>query len=440
MRVAVVGAGVSGLTAAYRLQQAGWTVQVFESDSEVGGRVKTIERAGYLIDTGASALAASYASYNNLAGELGIRSEIVPAAPGIGIYRDGRVHILRTDRLIRSGLTTKLLSTRSKLKAVRMALDIAAARSRGQLDYADMRRAAPIDTEDARSYALRVLNAELDQYLCEPVVRTMLIADTNKVSKVELFSGFANIMSTSITTLRGGQGRLPRMLASRLDVTLDAPVTRVSDLGDGVEIEVLGGRRRYDAVVIAAPLPVAARICPDRAGVLAPLAGELGYTQAITVGVATRRPPDCEAMLVQLPSREDPDIALMFLDHNKCPDRVPKGRGLIGVDWETDASTKWMDEPDEAIAEHTVNAVLRVFPELHGSVEFIHVTRWRHALPFTKIGAYRLIGEFNASLDPADRIQFAADYMSAAGQNTAVEFGTKAARNLIRQEQVAASR
>lgn len=431
---AVVGAGLSGLTAGYRLQQAGWTVQVFEAESEVGGRVRSVERDGYILDTAASALAASYGSYNSLADELGIRDEICPAAPGIGIFRDGRVHVLRTDRLIRSGLSTKLLSTRSKVKAARMAVDIVRAKTRGQLDYADMRKAAPIDTEDARSYALRVLDAELDSYLCEPVVRTMLIADTNKVSKVELFSGFANIMATRICALRGGQARLPRLLGERLDVTLDAPVTRVMDLGAEVEIETLGETRRFDAVVVAAPLPVAARICPDRAELLRPLAEQLTYTQALTVSVGLRRPPDCEAMLVQLPSREDPDIALMFLDHNKCADRVPRGRGLVHVDWETDASTKWMDESDEDIAAHTIASVRRVFPELHlDDVVFTHVSRWRHALPFTRIGAYKLIGDFNAAIDPADRIQFAADYMSAAGQNTAVEFGTKAARNLIGQ-------
>jgi oxygen-dependent protoporphyrinogen oxidase len=73
-----------------------------------------------------------------------------------------------------------------------------------------------------------------------------------------------------------------------------------------------------------------------------------------------------------------------------------------------------------------------VFGELRGNVEFTHVTRWACALPHTQIGAYKRIGEFNAALDPRSRIQFAADYMSAAGQNTAVEFGNRAAATLER--------
>jgi oxygen-dependent protoporphyrinogen oxidase len=99
--------------------------------------------------------------------------------------------------------------------------------------------------------------------------------------------------------------------------------------------------------------------------------------------------------------------------------------------WETGASELMIDEPDEVLVEHTLKRVYASFPELRGTVDFTHVTRWRRALPFTRIGAYREIGRLNAALDPSSPIQYAADFMSAAGQNTAVEFGTRAARNLL---------
>jgi oxygen-dependent protoporphyrinogen oxidase len=187
---------------------------------------------------------------------------------------------------------------------------------------------------------------------------------------------------------------------------------------------------RADACVLTCPLPVAAEICPDRASVLGPLNASIGYTQCLTVSVATGRVPDTPAMLVGMPAREDDAVALMFLGHNKCADRAPAGHGLIECDWETRASAAWFDKDDAAIEERTLQTVLRVFPELRGHVEFTHVSRWRRALPHTRIGAYKKIGEFNAALDPASRIQFAADYMSAAGQHTAIEFGTRAARAL----------
>ena len=270
---AVIGAGLSGLTAAYRLQQGGFQVTVFEASDRAGGRVRTDEVDGYLLDTGATGLAESYTAYFELAAEFGIRDDLVPASPYIGIYRDGRVHMLRLDKLVSTGLRLKLISPWSKLRAARLGFDVARAKLAGRLDYADMRKAAPLDVESAKQYAARALNRELGEYLCEPVVRMMLISDSEEVSVVELFSGLANIFASKIYALRGGQGRLPALLAQRLEVRLSTPVSVVRDLGDAVEVSAAAvdgplTTMRFDACVLACPLPVAAAICRDRASIL----------------------------------------------------------------------------------------------------------------------------------------------------------------------------
>jgi protoporphyrinogen/coproporphyrinogen III oxidase len=428
-RAAIVGAGLAGLTAGHRLQQAGWQVEVFESTISPGGRVQTVRRDGYAIDTGASALGSTYHSYLALTRELGL--EMRRTAPYIGIRRSGATHLLNMDKMVRSGLSTSLLSLSAKLRVPRLAFDVALAKARGRLDYTDMRKAAPLDTESARAYAIRALSAEVDSYLCEPIVRTMLIADTDKVSKVELLSGIANIFTAKILAAVGGQGRLPETLADRLKVHLQTPVTEVRRNENQVQVSYSGTTADYDACVVTCPLPEAAAICVDDRSILGPLDKGLGYTQCVSVAVGTTRPPDCPAFLLMFPSVEDPDIALIFLDHNKAPDRAPAGHGLLSCLWETGASERLIDAPDEQLIEHTLATVFKVFPELRNAVEFTHVTRWRRALPFTRIGAYQDIGRLNASLDPASPVQYAADFMSAAGQNTAVEFGNRAARNLI---------
>jgi monoamine oxidase len=74
-RIVVVGAGLAGLTAAYRLKQAGYTAAVHEASDRVGGRCWTIrgvfadgqlgEHGGELIDQG-------HAAIRHLAQELGL--------------------------------------------------------------------------------------------------------------------------------------------------------------------------------------------------------------------------------------------------------------------------------------------------------------------------------------------------------------------------------
>jgi len=432
---AVVGAGLAGLSGAYRLQQAGWRVSVFESSEVPGGRVQTVSRDGYLIDTGASALADTYRAYLMLVNELGLGSEVAATAPAVAIYRDGRLHELRLDRLIRTGLRTRVLSWSAKLRLSRLAWDIAIARWRGQLDYADMSRAASLDTESAADYARRALGREVDDYLASPIVRTMLIADAHKVSKVELLSGVANIFSSRMLALRGGQARLPQLLAQRIPPRFGHTVQKVQEDDSGVNVQYRDSRGtqqrdRFDACLVACQLPEALQICIDHQVPLQRLCTGLRYTQCITVAVGLRRQPRSAAFLVHMPQCEDAEIALLFLEHNKVADRVPAGCGLISCHWETAAATEMMGRTDNEIVGRSLDTVLRVFPELRGNVAFGYVTRWRRALPLTAVGAYRLICSFNAAVNPRSRVQFAGDYMSAAGQNTAVELGSKAARRL----------
>lgn len=86
-RIAVVGAGLAGLTAAWRLRQAGHSVEVFEASTRLGGRCYTArgvfadgqiaERGGEFIDTGHKAIRA-------LAAELGLPLDDVLAATPSG--------------------------------------------------------------------------------------------------------------------------------------------------------------------------------------------------------------------------------------------------------------------------------------------------------------------------------------------------------------------
>ena len=70
--VAIIGAGVSGLTAAMRLQEAGRSVVVFEARPTTGGRTRSLPVAGGRIDLGATWVWDSESSIHRLLGELGI--------------------------------------------------------------------------------------------------------------------------------------------------------------------------------------------------------------------------------------------------------------------------------------------------------------------------------------------------------------------------------
>ncbi|MCL4243396.1 MAG: FAD-dependent oxidoreductase, partial [Dehalococcoidia bacterium] len=96
MRIAVIGAGAAGLTAAYRLTGAGHRVTVFEANPYVGGRAHTEHFGpGHLLDTGAGWLTSAYTRTLALFEALGERDRLQPmraSAPG-ELLVDGKVYL-----------------------------------------------------------------------------------------------------------------------------------------------------------------------------------------------------------------------------------------------------------------------------------------------------------------------------------------------------------
>jgi phytoene dehydrogenase-like protein len=72
--VIVVGAGISGLCAAYRLAEAGLRVKVLERGSRVGGRMTTDAVDGFVLDRGAQFLSSEYTVLRSLADAVGLRT------------------------------------------------------------------------------------------------------------------------------------------------------------------------------------------------------------------------------------------------------------------------------------------------------------------------------------------------------------------------------
>ena len=71
-KVVVIGAGLAGLTSAYRLAQSGWQVCLLEKNTYPGGRAASLRKGGYLIDTGATGVGDVYTEYMALLDELGL--------------------------------------------------------------------------------------------------------------------------------------------------------------------------------------------------------------------------------------------------------------------------------------------------------------------------------------------------------------------------------
>lgn len=80
-RIAIVGAGITGLTAAFRLHRQGHAVTVFERNAQPGGSVRSIRENGYLIEAGPNSLQYGAPELKALVKELDLEKVMLTASP-----------------------------------------------------------------------------------------------------------------------------------------------------------------------------------------------------------------------------------------------------------------------------------------------------------------------------------------------------------------------
>ncbi|MFE3000809.1 FAD-dependent oxidoreductase [Nocardia sp. NPDC059246] len=113
--VAVIGAGIVGLAVAHDVRRAGFVPTVFEERDRVGGRIWTVRKGDYLMDLGTAVHLGTYRDAIALINEVGLQSEFVERSARGAIPRGADRHYLNYSTPVRTALTTKLLSPRSKL-------------------------------------------------------------------------------------------------------------------------------------------------------------------------------------------------------------------------------------------------------------------------------------------------------------------------------------
>ena len=91
MRVAIVGGGVAGLTAAYRLIQAGHEVAVFEASPELGGLVRTFDAGGEPLECFYHHVFTTDTTIVDLINELGLGDRMVWHDSKVGFYHGGKI-------------------------------------------------------------------------------------------------------------------------------------------------------------------------------------------------------------------------------------------------------------------------------------------------------------------------------------------------------------
>ncbi|MGH7528328.1 MAG: protoporphyrinogen oxidase [Gemmatimonadales bacterium] len=266
--VAVVGAGVAGLTAAYRLKQRGIRVVIYESGDRVGGAVLTERRDGYLAELGPNSISAPEPRVRALISELGLDGSILAASPKARtryVVRRGKLAPLPTSPP--ELLTSRLLSNGAKLAIFGEPL----------VEPGD----SPME-ESVATFVRRRFNQEVLDYVANPFVAGIYAGDPEQLSMrhalprlhaLERSHGSViRAMHQMMRARRAGEGNdpgagglvsfrrglheIPEALAADLksQIRLNAPVTQLRRGPKGWTVgAAFQTPELYEGVIYAAP-------------------------------------------------------------------------------------------------------------------------------------------------------------------------------------------
>ncbi len=258
--IAVVGAGVAGLTAAHRLKQRGIRVVIYESGDRIGGAVLTERRDGYLAELGPNSISAPEPRVRALISELGLDGSMVAAAPEARtryVVRKGKLAALPTSPP--ELLTTRLLSNGAKLAIFGEPL----------VEPGD----SPME-ESVATFVRRRFNQEVLDYVANPFVAGIYAGDPEQLSMRHalprlhaLERSHGSVVRAmhqmmrarqpgGLVSFRHGLQEIPQALAADLksQIRLNAPVTQLRRGPKGWTVgAAFQTPELYDGVVYTAP-------------------------------------------------------------------------------------------------------------------------------------------------------------------------------------------
>ncbi|MEX0788475.1 MAG: protoporphyrinogen oxidase [Anaerolineales bacterium] len=413
-RVVVIGGGIAGLAAAYRLKQIApdAAITLVESDHRLGGKILTERVDGFVIEGGPDMFLSLKPRGLGLCRELGLGDRLHGTNETIRrtyVMRRGQLHELPEGLtgLIPSRFgpmaTTGLISPLGKL---RMGLDFLIPPSSADGD------------ETLAAFVERRLGRELYDRFLEPLLAGIYAGDGEQLSLAATFPQWRQIELEHGGLIKGmlagkkkappskpgaknrsafltpttGLAEIVEALEQRLagvEIRLGRPVARVEAASPGYNVALENGESaRADAVILATPAFVTADLISNLDSQLSTVLRAIPYVSTATVSVAypladIPRPLDGFGYLI--PRAEGRAILACTWTSTKFPHRAPEGFGLIRAFVGRAGRENALDVKDDALLLLVRDELRRTLgitapPELH------RIFRWPKAMPQYTLG------------------------------------------------------
>ena len=432
--VVIIGGGIAGLTAAFKLKNGGLEVTLLEAASKTGGVMSSVNADGYLVETGPNTILETSPKVTQLVSELGLDSEKIYANE-ISKTR----YIVRDNKPVPLPLTpgaflgTSLFSLRAKLRLLKEpfidpwnnqyeeSLSQFVIRRLGQefLDYAINPFVAGVYAGDPDH--LSVQHGFPKLYALEQKYGS-LIKGQIKGAKERKQRAEESKQKARMFSFREGLKTLPVTLEKTLGsaVRKNTVVTDISPRGDGWEITYrTDGRPEEtldsDYVIYAGTIYQLSSLTVERQRLEDFEYFRQIYHPPITVLVLgfkrgdVRHPLDGFGMLI--PKVEGYHILGALFSSTLFPGRAPQGHVSLTVFIGGARQPEYADKPENELVEMALGE-LKILLGVTGSPTFVKRVYWPKSIPQYDVGYGRFKDKLNALKKQYHGLYFAGNYVN----------------------------
>jgi oxygen-dependent protoporphyrinogen oxidase len=456
LRLAVVGGGITGLTAAYRLSKLlpDAEIELFEGSDRLGGVLWTLRQEDLLVERGADSFLQKLPWAIDLCKELGLENQILPTNKvnrRALVVRNGQLYpvpegfvVMRPNRL-GPVLRSPLLSLRGKLRLLRERW-VPAAQGLEKQNH----------DESVASFARRRLGQETFQQLVQPLLAGIYTADPEKLSLAATMptviederqygslrkAAKANRTNSekqasgaryaSFVSLQGGLQQLIETLEKQLppeQVHLNCPIANIKQATDKRwTINFKDGKpsQTFEGVIVALPAPRAAKVVANIDNKLGELLQKIPYASSAVVSMTFSRDQitkPLDGFGIVVPTVEGMNIVAASFSSIKFPQRAPEGQILVRVFLGGALRPELVDLPDEQL-QKLASTELSKLIGIQGQPTILDVVRWREKMPQYHVGHVQLVEAIESQGEQHQGLELAGNAYHGVGIPQCVRSG-----------------
>lgn len=415
-KIAVIGAGIAGLTCAYELQKAGHQVIVYEKGGQVGGRMSSRSTSNYIFDLGADHLCEWYFEMKKYCAEFGIEWEKMRFR-GYGIVKDKK--IISQDQA--TGIWGK----------IRLAVQYFRTPSVDE-DFFNLSNFTAYDDEDGYEFMRRTCGQTVADYLVDSFCTTYQFHRAKEISKGTVFAIIhslkTHIENWELHRTQGGMQALPNAFAQKLNVQLNHPVIKVESHQDRCLVD----GAVFDQVVLATTASVSQKILSTPTASQSALLSKARYAASISVAFKVPKNLLPQLAIVWVPFVESNKISGYVNEAMKGEETTQNNEALLCTWLHEDYARTIMNLSNEGIFNQVKAELLKICPWFTQTdqLQNYDLQKWPEAMPKFYAGYLKAVKDFLDNHQGDNNIYLCGDYMNSLWTEGALRGGQRTAEQM----------